>query len=311
MPQGNGDQGQAQASLSAHMRNVWLVVIAVVVIGAALVSGVELARSNSDIICSRTFEDSGSCTDGSWGAWTLASQSADQNACNVTYNETRIYSGFRNTITSTITVRANAHTHCALSDDAFRGGSGEIVSQYSTCQIQESRTRVVAGSGSGPSCTLPTGYNPNAGVVTSDTNTETTGAVDESKTETVSGTYQLYLDMIDARFATSSIRAVPALLNSGETTRIIWTSDHVKTCTVAGSNGDSWPKPVEGTKIVVDADGNETTEPTSEMPAGKTGDEVSKPIVQPTTYTLTCMTALNKAQERSVMVNLIPIFQEQ
>lgn len=309
---------------------MWFVVIAVVVIAIALVSGIELARSNSDIICTRNFQDSGSCTSGSWGPWSVSSQSVDRNACTVSYSEARTYTGLRNTISSTISVRANAHSYCNLSDEAFRSGSGEITSQFSACQIRESRTRVVSGTGSGGSCVVPTattttpgpgtpgggtggtgGYDPNAGTITSNNITETTGEVDESRTETVTGSYQLYLDIIDARFATSTLRVAPALLHSGEKTRVIWTSDHVKTCVVTGQNGDAWPKAVAGTRTVTDAEGNETTEQTTEMPAGKTGDELSSAIVQSTTYTLTCTTALGTKLIQQATVNLIPTFREQ
>ncbi len=326
----NANMGQvpspAPAPTPEHMRKVWFTLIAVIVTGIALVTGIELARSNSDIICTRTFQDSGSCTNGSWGAWSLSSQSSDQNSCTTSYSESRTYTGTRNTISSNISVRANAHTHCNLSDDAFRGGTGTIISQYAACQIRESRTRVVGGTGAGPSCHLPTNYNPNSntGTTTSDTNEETEGAVDETRSETLQGTYQLYLDMIDARLATSSIRAIPALLHAGETTRVTWSSDHVKSCTVVGTNGDSWPKPVTVTKTVTNPnDGSdrtaagtqtnqagETTETTTEMPAGKTGDEVSSPINQQTIYTLTCKTALGNSLVSSVTVNLIPQFQE-
>lgn len=323
MPNANMGQMRPPAPTPApeHMRKVWFTLIAVIITGIALVTGIELARSNSDIICTRSFTDSGSCTNGSWGAWSLSSQNADQNSCTTSYNESRTYTGTRNTISSSISIRANAHTHCNLSDDAFRGGTGTITSQYAACQIRESRTRVVGGTGAGPSCNLPT-YNPNTnnGTTTSDTNEETEGAVDETRTETLEGTYQLYLDMIDARLATSSIRAIPALLHAGETTRVSWSSDHVKSCTVVGSNGDSWPKAVTVTKVVtntnegdrtaVGTQADQTTETTTEMPAGKSGSEVSSPINQQTTYTLTCKTALGNSLVSRVTVNLIPQFQE-
>lgn len=317
-------QAPVPAPQPATTNRMWFVVIAVVVIAIALVSGIELARSNSDIICTRDFQDSGSCTNGSWGPWSVSSQSIDQNACNVTYNEARTYTGLRNTILSTISVRANAHSHCNLSDDAFRNGSGTITSQFSACQIRESRTRVLSGAGSGMSCVVPTSTSTVQGTIISDTNTETTGEVDESKTLTVEGSYQLYLDMVDARFATSTLRVTPNLLRSGDTTHVIWTSDHVKSCTVVGENGDSWPKPVTVTKTVTNAnaegdraslgaqngEGNQTTETTTEMPAAKTGDEVSSPIVQRTTYTLTCTTAIGTKLISQATVNIIPKFQE-
>jgi len=297
-----------------HTHKTWFALVAVIVIAIALISGIELARSNSDIVCSRSFQDSGSCTNGSWGPWTLSSQSTDQNACTASFNETRTYTGLRNTITAAVSIRGNIHAlnYCNLGDGSFTGASGTVTSQFSACQIQESRTRVVTGTGSGTSCNVSaTSYNPNVGTIISDNHSETDGEVDDSMTQTMSGTYQLYLDMIDARFATSSISVAPALLRSGETTRVAWTSDHVKTCSVVGTNGDSWPKPVAGTRVETDAEGNQTTVSTSEMPAGKTGSEVSQPIVQQTIYTLTCTTAVGTQQVSRATVNIIPIFLEQ
>ena len=273
----------------------WLIVAVVaLVLVLALGAGLSVAHGNSDIICARSFQDSGSCTDGSWGPWTASSQSSDQNACQTTYQESRTYTGLRNTIIGAFTVSANLHTHCALSDSAFTNGSGSVTSQYSACQIQESRTRVVAGDGSGASCQLSTSGadgNTTEGTVTLDQNTENTGTVDDSKTQTVNGTYQLYLDMIDARLATSSIRAFPQLLHRGATTAITWTSSHTKSCVVTSTNGDTWP-----------AGGSTDT--------ALSGSQTSSAINGKTVYTLTCMTALNRPIVTTATVNIIPVFQE-
>ncbi len=298
--------------MSTRQLFTWLMAaVAALVIVLAFGAGFTVAHGNSDIICTRTFQDSGSCTDGSWGPWATVTQSADQNTCQMTYQESRIYTGLRNTIIGDFTVRANLHTHCALSDSAFTNGSGSVTSQYSACQIQESRTRVVAGNGSGASCKIPTSNTgANDGTITLDQNTETIGAVDSTKTESVSGTYQLYLDMIDARLATSSIRAFPQLLHRGATTAITWTSSHTKSCVVTSTNGDTWPKSVTTTQTVTDADGNQVAQQVTGFPPALSGSEVSSPINGQTVYTLTCMTALNRPIITTTTVNLIPVFQE-
>jgi hypothetical protein len=121
----------------------------------------------------------------------------------------------------------------------------------------------------------------------------------------------MYLNILEARLATSSIRVQPAILRSGDTTKVIWTSDHVRSCTVVGGNGDSWPKAIAGTQTVTDADGNQQVVPTSTMPDGKAGNETSLPITQQTTYTLTCLTALGNSLVSRATVILIPVFEEQ
>ena len=288
MPQTDGG-GQVQISSGSHMRTVWLIVVGFIVLATVLVSGIELARSNSDIICSRSFQDTGACTGGSWGQWAISSQSTDQNACTESINESRVYTGLRNTILAAISVSANRHTYCALSDAAFQGGSGTVTSQYSACQIQESRTRVVTGTGTGASCTVSgSSTSTSAGEITSDINTETTGAVDETKTQTINGSYQAYLDLIDARLATSDLSVAPTLVRAGDTTRVGWTASHMKSCVVTSTNGDTWT----ALNSVV-------------------GGEMSSPITQQTTYTLTCSSAIGTQFVSHATVNLVPTFQEQ
>lgn len=283
---------------------VWAGIVALAVIGVSVFAGVQLASSNSDIICTRSFSDSGSCTNGSWGSWQVVSQGPTA-SCTYEIVETRTYTGVRNTITGDFSVRANLHTHCNLSDDAFRSGSGSISSRFAACQIQETRARSIAGSGIGASCSFPSGTST-IGKVVSDTNTETEGEVDASLSTTTSGTYQDYLNVIDARFATSSIWALPSLVRAGDVTSINWSSGHVKSCTVSGTNGDSWPK--QTTQTQTDADGNQIQVPVT--PAGLSGSETSSPIQAQTIYTLACTTAVGTKVTQQVIVNILPVFQE-
>ncbi|MDB5237763.1 MAG: hypothetical protein JWM46_33 [Candidatus Kaiserbacteria bacterium] len=264
--------------------------VAALVIVLIFGAGLKVAHGNSDIICSRSFSDQGSCTSGAWGPWTVSSQNTDQNSCQTTYQESRTYTGLKNTVVGTFSVSANLHTHCALSDAAFQNGNGTVVSQYSACQIQETRARVVAGTGSGTSCQMPAGSSdPNAsgashGTVTGSQTTESGGAVDESKTTTVSATYQQYLDMLDARLAAGAITLSPALVRPGDVTHVTWNAGHVLSCAVTGTNGDAW--------------------------STVTGTETSAPITAQTTFTLVCPTALGTTITGSAVVNITPTFQE-
>lgn len=77
----------------------------------------------------------------------------------------------------------------------------------------------------------------------------------------------------------------PALIKSGGTTSVTWQSQNVASCSVTGSNGDSW--------------------------SGSSGSEASSPITAQTVYTLAC-TGLDGTQiSTSTTVSIAPQFQEQ
>ncbi|HEY4519876.1 MAG TPA: hypothetical protein VJH33_02460, partial [Candidatus Paceibacterota bacterium] len=88
-----------------------------------------------------------------------------------------------------------------------------------------------------------------------------------------------------------SIRAVPALVKSGNTTQVIWSAVNVSSCTVVGTNGNSWAG-------------------TSSGAAG----QVSAPITEQTKFTLACIAPTGvtpQTFERETTVNVIPAWQEQ
>ena len=80
-----------------------------------------------------------------------------------------------------------------------------------------------------------------------------------------------------------SLSASPRLLRSGATTQISWTTSGVTSCTVAGSNGDSW--------------------------TGTSGTQTTSPITQQTTYTLSCGGEYGTFTDTEI-VNIIPVFEE-
>ena len=87
---------------------------------------------------------------------------------------------------------------------------------------------------------------------------------------------------------TASLKAVPSLVHSGNSTKISWTSTDTASCTVKSTNGDSW---------------------TGKSSTGNT----SKPISAQTTFTLVCKGYKNSdpaTVQRSVIVNIAPTYQE-
>ncbi len=86
---------------------------------------------------------------------------------------------------------------------------------------------------------------------------------------------------------TLDIRAVPSLLRQGATTKVSWSAQNVRSCTVLGDNGDSW----SGLQSPI-------------------GGETSTPIQGQTTYTLSCLDLEGASQTKQATVNIIPTFQE-
>ena len=79
----------------------------------------------------------------------------------------------------------------------------------------------------------------------------------------------------------------PTLVKQGKTTNVSWNVEHVATCMVIGTNGDSWN--------------------------GLTGTKVSGPIPAQTVYTLRCLPLPGSnapAITRTATVNIVPTFRE-
>lgn len=91
----------------------------------------------------------------------------------------------------------------------------------------------------------------------------------------------------DAAQLELSIRATPSIVRSGNTTQLNWSATNVRSCTVTGSNGDTWD-------TIVSAIGGNT----------------SKPITRQTTYTLACVDLDGTPASKSVMVRILPRMRE-
>ena len=86
----------------------------------------------------------------------------------------------------------------------------------------------------------------------------------------------------------AALKAIPSLVHSGDTTIVSWSALNVTSCTLSGTNGNSW---------------------TGISSSGKT----SSPIIGQTIYTLHCIGnpgAQPPSVDKSVTVNLIPSFNE-
>lgn len=90
--------------------------------------------------------------------------------------------------------------------------------------------------------------------------------------------------------ATGHLQIKPSLVRRGDTVNVYWNVQNVSSCTVTGTNGDSWTSKLSGTN-----------------------GQTTSPILGQTIYTLSC-TALPRARPSSITesqtVNVIPSFQE-
>ena len=87
----------------------------------------------------------------------------------------------------------------------------------------------------------------------------------------------------------ATLNAAPSLLHRGNTTTVLWSSTNADSCTIQGTNGDSW---------------------TGTTSSGKT----SSPIQGQTIYTLHCIGVADSnppAIDKQAIVNIIPVFNEQ
>jgi hypothetical protein len=85
----------------------------------------------------------------------------------------------------------------------------------------------------------------------------------------------------------ATLKAVPSLAKRDNTTVVTWSSQFAVSCTVSGTNGDSW--------------------------TGLNGSQTSSPISSQTTYTLRCQGhqgASPSSVQKSVIVNIAPTFEE-
>ena len=92
-------------------------------------------------------------------------------------------------------------------------------------------------------------------------------------------------DLEESPPASVTINAVPTLVLSGEGSVVTWSTLNTSSCTVTGTNGDSW--------------------------TGTSGSQTTGPIVETTIYTLSCLDLESEPTENvSIEIQLKPEFQE-
>jgi len=264
---------------------VWGAILVALASIAASFFIIQGAGANADYICTRIIETESDCANGSWGEWTVVSETNDTAACAVAKIEKRVYTGTRTT--QHILQYENLRTACDAGYSQAQSGSGRgtsgfesgtIISQSAACQIEETRTTRNPGTNCGGSGGGTGGTTSNQEVTStqSDITTLQDQAIEVNSIEQLT---QFRESMIAA-----DIFARPALVRAGGTTVVKWTGREVTACTVTGTNGDEW----EGTS----------------------GERTSGVIDEATTYTLTCTAFNGTTVTDEATVNIIPVFEE-
>lgn len=291
---------------SSFLAKNWPLVVAllVVVLTVGMFSASKLTSANADYICTKVVPLSGECSNGSWGDWQDVSTVNDTQTCTIVTTQKRIYTGTREKQQTLqyLTLRTTCdpgYTQTVYGSSngtsGFHGGS--VVTEVATCQIEQTRvnktpltTGICAGAGNtgtGGAGAGGTGTG-GAGATSGTSTTVMTGESVDTGTATTTSTKVNSMDEIRAAreaLINGYIVAVPTLVRSGQTSSIRWSSQEMTSCTVSGTNGDSWQ--------------------------GLSGEKISKTLTQVTTYTLTCTAFNGKSFSTSTAVTIVPTWQEQ
>ncbi len=310
--------------LSTRQKIILGIIVAVVVLGSIIaVSG------NWDEPCTittenqRTINIDGACTGGAWGDWETVS-STDDNGVRIVV-QSRVYTGTRdlrrifNEVVETrgITDVERAGSRCITTSEDFesfitdinpsssmvdfmrnafttqRAGesrviSVEVISESAACQIENTQSIRYTGCNSGTgSCD---GDGDGDGDGTGDVVDSTTVTTTSDDTDTTTDVITSEEDLLEFRrgLISTSIGVNPELVRFGDSTTVNWTTVETESCTVtAQGNDDSW--------------------------VGTSGDEVSAPIDEETTYTLSCIDAVdgNQMPDEQVTVYVLPAWNEE
>ncbi len=297
----------------------WKVLVpALIVAVVAIMAATFVVKSNADYICTRIIDDESACSIDEWSAWTDVGDGDPEVGAQpgTTYEVEQSRVGTGTKILSRVIEYLNRRTNC---DAGFTGvlsgtggggasgyiGGGRTFTTSAVCQIEESRTitRRVPGGENDPECVNIGDPGCDVGIGHT-VATETTGAIvtggDEQILDGIDEINNFRRTMVDANIA-----VVPALVRHyGDTAEVQWNSREMTSCGVEGDNGDQW-LPI--TEDILDDNGDIL----QHVDMRTAGRETTSPINGRTVYTLTCTTFEGETVIEQVVVNRVPVVNEE
>lgn len=281
-----------QATQNTHgnwVRPIHMWIVALTLVAAAVAfSRLDMVSANSDYICTKIITTEGTCTGGSWDTWAPVSTETVNGVTTTT--ERRTYTGTR--AVSQELSYLNLRTSCQAGYIQQRAGSGggasgnqgrggDIVTQYSACQIVETRSLTTGGGGSS-TISIDRLRTDIGSTTQTRERVATVAELDVRAAELSGGAIGVISN--DGR-SSLLLEAKPALVARGLSTVVSWKTTGLDTCNLTSSNADAW--------------------------TGLEGTRSSAPIQAQTVFTLSCVASSGATLSASTTVNLIPQFQEQ
>jgi hypothetical protein len=274
---------QSNLTNHSHFWN-WISAIALVI---SIVSFgfiyTQISSANADYICTYIVEENDPCGNGSWSSWADTSTTGDSAQCTQRTEKRRVYTGTRETrhILQYLNLRTACDSGYSQAGHGGGGGAsgfhgGSIISETAVCQIEE--IRITEDS---PSC-VPVSKGGSGGSGGSGTNITTSNIKKdlELKTNSTSISAKSQLNQFRESKIAAQISVDKELVNKGTAVTVSWQTVEMTSCTVTGSNGDSW--------------------------SGTAGEQLSKPLEFVTTFTLDCTAFNNTKVQESVEVKILP-----
>ncbi len=268
----------------------WFTVLLIVALGSALIIRANVDDGGNDggggwdppcFANMVTDTTKTSCAVESWSDWAEESREETQ-SCYSKVTKTRTGTGYVSVFEETYDANGCTPNYSASS-------------YKKACQVKE-RKYVSVKETSKPGCDGSRGGGtPDDEFTEGDLTTEIVEVTEGSEIidrKTYSNSSQLLADAFNME-----LTADPQIVRQGNNTNLKWSARGVVSCTLSG-NGDSWTYRVPSRR-------------TADIIRGISGEEQSSPINEETVYTLSCARASGGSADETVIIKVVPNWQEQ
>ncbi len=216
-----------------------------------------------------------SCAVESWGDWTEETREETQ-SCYSKVTQTRTGTGYVSVFEETYDANGCTPSYSASS-------------YKKACQVKERKTGTIRVRCSG-------GDDDDDDDDDNDDEITTIIEVKEDDKTTDHRTYGTVNQLLADAF-NMELTADPQIVKQGNSTNLKWSARGVVSCRLSG-NGDTWSYRVPSRR-------------TADIIRGISGEEQSSPINEETVYTLSCSKAAGGNAEETVLIKVVPNWQEQ